>query len=121
SVLVGAVLSVFWVGGGVVVGATVGAGAVVGAAVGIGVAVVVGTVVLGGAVAVGATVVVGGTVVPVDGVGLGMLVSSLFSFWGSGYIFSSDCMNVFQMFAGKVLLDTGPPWYSVRIGSNLSG
>jgi hypothetical protein len=100
--------------GGAVVGAAVGAGgAVVGAAVGAGGAVV------GAAVGAGAVPVLGGVVAP--GVGDGMPVPSPPSSWGSGYIFSSDCMKVFQMFAGNVPPATGWPRNSVRIGWNLSG
>ena len=112
------------VGAGGVVGAGVGAGGVVGAggatvwvAAGGGVAPPVD----GGAVAVGAGAVpvLGGVVVP--GVGDGMPVPSPPSSWGSGYIFSSDSMNVRQMLAGKVPPATGVPRNSVRIGWKRSG
>src|SRR5262249_39116329 len=109
---------------GVGAGGVVGAGAVVGAAVGaggagVGAAVGAGGAGVGAAVGAGAVPVLGGVVPP--GVGDGIPVPSPPSSLGSGYIFSSDSMNVRQMFAGNVPPATGWPRNSVRIGWNLSG
>ena len=67
----------------------------------------------------GATGAVPGKVLP--GVGVGSPRPSPPSALGSGSIFSSDIMKLFQIAVGKVPPATGSPWNSVSIGLNSSG